>query len=143
MLELKFFVLTSHHQWIAPPNLQPRINRLIQEFGIKTEDQYDKGDGLLYFNGKRTKYSGEVSDVEDFKSYNRIIEKMDRLASQIPKEEPWNSNSSEEILNFPTPHHWLLVPSNASHIRMCVRQMNLLLKECLTAVSVGIYYSSS
>eukprot|EP01119_Soliformovum_irregulare_P022501 TRINITY_DN7711_c0_g1_i1.p1 TRINITY_DN7711_c0_g1~~TRINITY_DN7711_c0_g1_i1.p1 ORF type:complete len:486 (+),score=154.30 TRINITY_DN7711_c0_g1_i1:81-1538(+) len=105
-------------QWVGPVHLQPRLNRLIEELGFKVEIQHSAGKGLLFFDGQKDEYEGEVSNVEGLADYDRIIDKMDQLALSLPETEPWNhSHTLDEIKDFPTPHHWIEAMTDEVKVR--------------------------
>jgi monoamine oxidase len=57
--QVNFIILLSECQWIAPDHLQPRMNKLLKEFGLDTRLQYTQGKGILKFGEILTEYESE------------------------------------------------------------------------------------
>jgi monoamine oxidase len=88
-------------QWIGPT--QHRLADLAGELGVDTFPTYDEGHHLIEIAGKRTSYSGAITDarvglVRDLVKVisplamvdlERARANLDRMARQVPLEEPW------------------------------------------------------
>lgn len=88
-------------QWIGPG--QDRIAALAAELGVSTFPTHDEGRHLIEIGGKRTSYTGAVTDarVELVRDLSRAISplaladleqarvRLDRMARQVPLEQPW------------------------------------------------------
>jgi monoamine oxidase len=88
-------------QWIGPG--QERIAALAAELGVGTFPTHDEGRHLIELGGKRTAYTGALTDtrIELVRDLSRAISplaladleqarsRLDRMARQVPLEEPW------------------------------------------------------
>ncbi len=88
-------------QWIGPT--QRRIANLAVELGVRTFPTHDEGRHLLELGGKRTSYSGAITDarvglVRDLANvisplamadFEQARVRVDRMAKQVPLERPW------------------------------------------------------
>lgn len=88
-------------QWIGPG--QDWIAALAAELGVGTFPTHDEGRHLIEIGGKRTSYTGAVTDarVELVRDLARAISplaladleqariRLDRMARQVPLEQPW------------------------------------------------------
>lgn len=88
-------------QWIGPT--QERIAALAAELGVATFPTHDEGRHLLEMSGRRTSYSGALTDVGIglIRDLSRAISplaladfeqaraRLDRIAKQVPLEQPW------------------------------------------------------
>jgi monoamine oxidase len=88
-------------QWIGPT--QERLAALAAELGVGTFPTHDEGRHLIEMAGKRTSYSGALTDarVSLVRDLSRAISppaladfeqaraRLDRMARKVPLEEPW------------------------------------------------------
>jgi monoamine oxidase len=88
-------------QWIGPT--QERLATLAAEVGVGTFPTYDEGRHLIEMAGRRTSYSGALTDarVGLVRELARAISplaladleqaraRLDRMAREVPLEEPW------------------------------------------------------
>ncbi len=88
-------------QWIGPT--QERLAALAAELGVGTFPTHDEGRHLIEMAGKRTSYSGALTDagVGLVRELSRAISplaladleqaraRLDRMAREVPLEEPW------------------------------------------------------
>lgn len=88
-------------QWIGPT--QYRLAELAAELRVDTFPTHDEGRHLIEMAGKRTSYSGAITDarVGLVRSLVKVISplamadleqaraRLDRMARQVPLEEPW------------------------------------------------------
>jgi monoamine oxidase len=88
-------------QWIGPG--QERIAALAAELGVETFPTHDEGRHLVELGGKRTSYTGALTDfrIELLRDLSRAISplaladleqaraRLDRMARQVPLEAPW------------------------------------------------------
>jgi monoamine oxidase len=88
-------------QWIGPT--QERLAALATELGVGTFPTHDEGRHLIEMAGKRTTYSGALTDarVGLVRELSRVISplaladleqartRLDRMAREVPLEEPW------------------------------------------------------
>jgi monoamine oxidase len=88
-------------QWIGPT--QERLAALAAELGVDTFPTHDEGRHLIEMAGKRTSYTGALTDarVGLVRELSRAISplaladleqaraRLDRMAREVPLEEPW------------------------------------------------------
>lgn len=65
------------------------MNKLVSQFNLKTQLQYHEGKGLLNINDKIIRFD-DVTEVEGFRTYKKVISELDRLSSIMDVKEPWN-----------------------------------------------------
>jgi monoamine oxidase len=90
-------------QWVGPT--QERIAALAAELGVGTFPTHDEGRHLIEMAGKRTSYTGHLTDarLELVRDLSRAISplaladleqaraRLDRMARQVPLEQPWTA----------------------------------------------------
>lgn len=90
-------------QWIGPT--QRRIAALASELGVGTFPTHDEGRHLIEIVGKRTSYTGAITDIRvgllwnlakimsplAMAEFERARARLDRMARQVPLEEPWTA----------------------------------------------------
>ena len=95
-------------QWIGPT--QERIAALAAELGVGTFPTHDEGRHLIEIGGKLTSYTGHLTDarIELVRDLSKAISplalvdleraraRLDRLARQVPLEEPWMAPKAAE-----------------------------------------------
>jgi len=96
-------------QWVGPPELQPKIHKLISDLGLKTIPQFTEGKGLLSFGRKIYEYEGEVStSVKGFDKYNEIIDRLDKISNKVSLQDPIGTlPESDDFMKYSTPAEWL------------------------------------
>eukprot|EP00743_Colponemidia_sp_Colp-15_P001267 GILK01001390.1.p1 GENE.GILK01001390.1~~GILK01001390.1.p1 ORF type:complete len:484 (-),score=61.10 GILK01001390.1:112-1509(-) len=83
-------------QWIGPSQL--RVNKLVQELGIKTYPQFDDGKHVLDLNGIKSTYTGNISDLGLFgrpPELDAIVAKLDELAKKVDPANPASGESAQ------------------------------------------------
>jgi monoamine oxidase len=95
-------------QWIGPT--QERIAALAAELGVETFPTHDEGRHLLEIDGKLSSFTGALTDarlrlVRDLAraiaplalaDFERARARLDRMARQVPLEEPWMAPQAVE-----------------------------------------------
>ncbi len=95
-------------QWIGPT--QERLAALAAELGVGTFPTYDRGRHLIEIAGRRTSYTGALTDarVGLVRDLARAISpvgladleqaraRLDRMAREVPLEEPWMAPRAAE-----------------------------------------------
>lgn len=90
-------------QWIGPG--QQRIAALAAELGVETFPTYNEGEHLMEMSGKRTAFSGELTDarLRSLRRVARVVSplaladfaqagmRLDRMARSVPLEAPWEA----------------------------------------------------
>ena len=84
-------------QWVGPT--QKRVMALIHELGLETFPQHASGYQLLEMKGKIGKYKGVIPKLPIFAllSADRTLKKINRMASQLPLQEPWKAQFAEKL----------------------------------------------
>jgi monoamine oxidase len=82
--------------WVGPT--QTRLLDLIKQSGFHLIPQFERGKSISELNAKRTTAEGEDFGLgaEDQAEYDRVIAKVDRLATQVPLDAPWTAPHAEE-----------------------------------------------
>jgi monoamine oxidase len=77
---------------------QHRIIRLAKELGIGIFPTYYTGENVLYFNGRRDTFKGEIPPVgaTALAEAALLIVELDNMAKQVPVDAPWDSPGAEE-----------------------------------------------
>lgn len=91
-------------QWIGPT--QTEILSLAQDLGIQTFPTWNIGETLYLQNGQLLSESQIVEDLATRTERQRIIDKIDTLASKIPIASPWNAPNAR-TLDKRTLGNWL------------------------------------
>jgi monoamine oxidase len=95
-------------QWIGPT--QERISALAAGLGVATFPTHDQGRHLIEMSGRRTSYSGRLTDariglVRDLSraisplalvDFEQARARLDRMARQVPLEAPWMAPKATE-----------------------------------------------
>lgn len=93
-------------QWVGPT--QDRILALAAELGIGTYKTYDRGQYIDYRNGVATPYGGfedpsgagvnriPPTDPAAAAEAGEVIERLNRMAAEVPPEAPWSAPSARE-----------------------------------------------
>ena len=94
-------------QWVSPD--QTALKGMLEELGLDTYERYRSGDSVyIGADGTRTRYTGDMFPVSAATEgeMNRLIELLDRLASEAGPETPWNHPDARALdtISF---HHWL------------------------------------
>lgn len=78
-------------QWIGPT--QDRMAALVNEFGLKSYAQYNTGTKLLRVCGRNRQYKGSIPSMPllSLLSFQRLMNRLDRLSSTIDLEAPHRS----------------------------------------------------
>ena len=81
-------------QWTGPG--QPRVAKLLEEFGLKTSPTYVEGQRLMDLDGRLTRYSGTVPRMSPWKLLRAQlgIWKIERLCKRVNLDGPWNDHES-------------------------------------------------
>lgn len=94
-------------QWAGPG--QTEILKLAQELGVTTFDSYEQGDSVLYYDNKRSTFSGdlfagEVTEKDfpgrppaDIDAATALFNRFDRLSRTVNVEQPWNSPNAPAL----------------------------------------------
>lgn len=110
-------------QWIGPN--QHNILRLVRDYGIDTYETPTEGDELVVCGGRRlTSPPAEVT---------RILQKLDRLSTEIPLSSPWLHPSAKRW-DQQTFSSWL---AEQSHTRASARYVGRLIAGGLLAGDAG------
>lgn len=82
--------------WLAPGH--DAFRGLLNEFGIGTYKTYDSGRHLLVGEGKIRKYKGLIPKISPLAviSIARAQSRLDRMAKQLPIDEPWKASRAAE-----------------------------------------------
>jgi monoamine oxidase len=95
-------------QWIGPT--QERLAALAAELGVETFPTHDEGRHLIEMGGRRTSYSGALTDARLglLRDLSRAVSplaladleqarvRLDRMAREVPLEEPWMAAKAAE-----------------------------------------------
>lgn len=90
-------------QWIGPT--QERIAALAAELGLDTFPTYDEGRHLIEVGGKRSSYTGAITDTRfglvrelsravspiALADFEQARARLDRMAKRVPLEAPWSA----------------------------------------------------
>ncbi len=78
-------------EWVGPG--QDRILTRSRSLGIKTFKTYTKGELLLEYGGKLTRFSGLIPPLPepDASDFNALLGKLVALQSTIPLDRPWTA----------------------------------------------------
>ncbi len=82
-------------QWIGPH--QPRMQALVQEFGLQTERMFDDGRKVLDRRGKVSTYKGLIPWIAPWKlAWLQLgIWAVDRMCSKVPTDTPWTARRAK------------------------------------------------
>ena len=83
-------------QWIGPR--QPRLAALAAELGIQTFPQYHAGTKLLSWNGKLSRYDGDLPRLSLWAQLELLLtdRRWKRYLREIPPEAPWHAPRAAE-----------------------------------------------
>jgi monoamine oxidase len=83
-------------QWIGPH--QPRMQALVQEFGLTTEQMFDDGRKVLDRRGKVSTYKGLIPWIAPWKlAWLQLgIWKVDRMCPKVSTDTPWTAARAKE-----------------------------------------------
>jgi monoamine oxidase len=78
---------------------QNRILALAREVGVRTFKTYNRGDNVLYLDGKRSTYpsTSPIPPVPDVaKELAVAVLKLDKMASAVPVDAPWDAPDARD-----------------------------------------------
>ena len=92
-------VLEMGGQWIGPT--QTRMYELCEELGLEVYPTYNEGKNLLYINGKLKTMGSDKDALPKINMFElldlgRTVSKLNKMASTIDLNEPWNHPSASE-----------------------------------------------
>src|SRR4051794_20906431 len=84
-------------QWIGPG--QNRLAALARELGVDTFPTHSKGQNVIEFNRKLTRYRGTIPRIGPhvLADVAQAQLKLDRLAKRIPLEAPWEAPDARKL----------------------------------------------
>lgn len=86
--------------WIGPT--QDHIAALAKQVGVTSFPEYDEGEAVYYADGMRSTYSdtgptgGAPSDPAILADLVALVALVDRMAGEIPVDEPWKAANAED-----------------------------------------------
>jgi monoamine oxidase len=83
-------------EYVGPT--QDRILALARELGVRTFKTYNRGDNVLYLNGKRSTYptTNPIPPVPFAPELAKAVLALDSMASEVPVDAPWNAPHARE-----------------------------------------------
>lgn len=89
-------VIDRGGQWVGPG--QDRLLAEAARFGIKTYPQYDKGAQILWYQGKRASYTGDVPKLPllALLELDRVVKRWNRDMTTLPELSPWLAEKARD-----------------------------------------------
>ena len=77
---------------------QDKIAALARELGVATYATYNTGDNVLFFDGKRSTYTGTVPPLDPASLVEAVtlIARLDQMATTIDPAKPWAAANADE-----------------------------------------------
>jgi monoamine oxidase len=112
-------------QWMGPT--QTALFDLARSLGVSYFDSYDKGDGVLYFEGVRSTVSGDFQQLSagtnitgtDVAAYRQLSGQLDRLAETVNITSPRLTPSASSLDGL-TVSQWLDANSSSAFAKFVV-----------------------
>ncbi len=75
-----------------------RLYALVKEMGLQTCRQYTKGDNLLFLDGKRHRYAGNVPRINPLAlvDFGLAAKTLEWMAGAVSVESPWDADGARE-----------------------------------------------
>jgi monoamine oxidase len=93
-------------QWVGPT--QTRLLELSRALGVETFPTYSSGENVVEWRGRVRRYSGTIPRINAavLADVGRVQRRLDRMAREVPLEEPWQAPKATEwdAITF---EHWM------------------------------------
>lgn len=89
-------VIDRGGQWVGPS--QKLLLAEAARLGVETYPQYSKGEQVLWYEGKRRTYTGDVPKLPilSLLELDRVVKRWDREMAELPSEAPWTAPHAKD-----------------------------------------------
>ncbi|HUD50138.1 NAD(P)/FAD-dependent oxidoreductase [Parvibaculum sp.] len=89
-------VIDRGGQWVGPT--QKLLLAEAAKLGVETYAQYDKGEQVLWYQGTRRAYKGDIPKLPllSLLELDRVVKRWDREMVTLPAEAPWTAPQAED-----------------------------------------------
>ncbi|MBI1260717.1 MAG: FAD-dependent oxidoreductase [Rhizobiales bacterium] len=89
-------VIDRGGQWVGPA--QKLLLAEAAHLGVETYAQYARGEQVLWYEGKRRTYTGDIPKLPilSLLELDRVVKRWDREMGQLPAEAPWTAKLARD-----------------------------------------------